>query len=156
MNMALPKGLGLPVEKPIRVTIIHPLTNMPAVNKHTGEEAWVELYSTDSPIVKERARDITLARINAAQASSYRRKLATKKDLDKAEADALDTLAALTHDWSLVGVFGDHDGEPIEDFPCTPENARDLYADPTMTWLREFVDTESANRANFAKDSSTN
>lgn len=148
--MALPKGLGINVEKPTRITILNPLTGFPLVDTATQKEAWVEIYSADSPVVKKKQRQITLARIQAAQMRNNRPKEISEDDLVRGEKDEMDTLAALTSDWFLVTL----DGEAIGDFPCTPENARDLYSDPSTTWLKDFVDKEASNRTNFAKDSS--
>lgn len=150
--MALPKGMGIEVEKPVRVNLINPATNLPLIVTATKAAAWIELYSSDSPIAKRRERQITLTRIAEAQARNNRPKQVNEGDLIRGEAEALDTLAALTHDWSLATL----DGEAITDFPCTPENARELYQAPELTWLRDFVNTEAANRANFVKDSSIN
>jgi hypothetical protein len=134
-------GLELEVEKPFRLILLHPVTRQP-LRDAEGKEAYIDHYSGDSEIARKHQRAV------------QRRRLAMRGRLkitpEELEAEAAEVLAALTVGWYLVGLKGD----PI-DTPFTPENARELYSDPRVTWLREQLDESAADRANFSKGSST-
>jgi hypothetical protein len=69
---------------------------------------------------------------------------------EEIEAEAVDILAALTVGWHLVDLRGD-----VIDLPFTQENARELYGNPAVSWLREQIDESTADRGNFSQGSST-
>lgn len=142
--MALPKGLGVAVEKPQRMTILHPKTNLPLVNKATGEEAWIDLYSSDSEIARKYQRALTNERLSSKR---LRNAMISAEEI---EANGNGTLATLTHGWALCTL----DGDPIDDFPCTFDNAKALYAAPEMAWLRAQVDEFAGDLGNFVEGSS--
>ena len=60
------------------------------------------------------------------------------------EADRINLLVACTIAWEGF----DLDGKPLE---CTPENARKVYSNPGLRWIREQVDRFVGDRANFLK-----
>ncbi len=133
-------ALALEVEKPARMTIVHPVTREP-LKDGEGNEAYIDLHSGDSAVARRQ------------QQSIQRRRLASrgrKVTLEEIESDALDFLAALAASWRLVGL----DGSAI-DVPFSTTNARELFGESSMAWLREQVDEFSADRANFSKASST-
>lgn len=63
-------------------------------------------------------------------------------DADLAEAQAINNLVACTVDWQGVAF----NGEPL---PCTADNARRIYADPGLAWLRAQVAEFTEEQANF-------
>lgn len=136
------KGMTVPVEKPARMVITHPTTLEPIVDAD-GKQAYLDLYSADS----ERAR-------------AYNRRTSQKR-LDmrgravisaaSIESESFGLLAELTAGWYLL----DLDGNPV-DVPFTTQNARDLYAEPGMNWLRDQADAFAGSRVNFLKPSANN
>lgn len=144
-------GLMLETDRPARMTILHPLTRKPiaprTADNETGEPAWVELYSLDS------------ARVRAHEERTANDMLAARRQVGRAqltpseiEEGGLDLLAVVVCGWRLLNLDG---SAPAEPFPCTPENVRGLLRLPGMRWLREQIDAFLADRANFAKPSST-
>lgn len=135
-------GLELDVEKPIKLVLVHPVTRQP-MRDEDGKEAYIEHHSSDSSIALKHQRSV------------QRRRLAMRGRLkvtpEELEAEAVELLAALTTGWHLVGL----NGKKI-DIPFTQENARKLYANPAVGWLREQYDESAADRANFSQGSSTN
>jgi hypothetical protein len=134
-------GLSLEVETPYRLILVHPVTRQPICDT-AGNPAYIDHYSADSEIARKHQRSVQRRRL----AMRGRMKI-TPEEL---ESEAVEILAALTVGWHLV----DFKGEVI-DTPFTSENARELYSDPTVAWLREQIDESTADRANFSKGSST-
>lgn len=137
------KGLGVPVEKPSRMFIAHPVTGEPLVDT-TGSPAYIDVYSADSNRARAYNRNTTQKRLdmrgrNAMSAVAL-------------ENDGYGLLAELTAGWHLVDIGN---GSPI-DVPFTTQNARELYSEPEMTWLRDQVDVFAGARGNFLKPSATN
>lgn len=134
-------ALAIEVEKPSRMVLVHPVSRQPVRDKE-GKEAFINLYSADSEMARKHQRAVT------------RRQLAmrgrAKNTPEELEANAVGLLAALTApDWYLV----DFNGDPI-DVPYSPENARELYTEPAVSWIREQVDEYVGDRGNFSKASS--
>lgn len=136
-------GLEIPVDKPARMPLIDPVTRQPLHDKK-GQGAWIELHSSDSDAARRHFREV-----NRRKSMPGGRVARSTPEQD--EAEALATLAALTTGWYLVG----RDGEHI-DVPFTIENAKDLYAATSLSWIREQVNEFAIDRANFAKASSLN
>lgn len=134
-------SMSLPTEKPERMTILHPTTRQPLRTKD-GAEAYIDIYSADSEIKRKHDRAVTQRRL------SVRGRM--KLTVAELEAEGLELLALLTAGWRLVSLAGE-----LIDVPLTVENARELYADAGMSWLREQVDEFASDRANFSKASST-
>lgn len=133
-------GLGVPVDKPSRMFITHPVTNEPLVDS-SGNPAYIDVYSADSNRARAYNRNVTQKRLdmrgrNAVSAVAL-------------ENDSFGLLAELTAGWLLVDL---NTAAPI-DVPFTLQNARELYGDPEMSWLREQVDIFASARANFLKPS---
>lgn len=125
--------------------------NMPVIHQHTdavlkdkaGKEAYVALLSIDSDAGRAIDRAHNLAQMRSARSG---RNLKDNTDFTEQQ---IEQLVALTVGWHLV----DLEGNPI-DVPFSPENARELWNDPGMAWLRKqawvFVNTAG----NFIKGSS--
>lgn len=128
-------GLGLDVEQPRRMILVHPVTRLP-LRGADGAEGWIDLHSSDSAVARRHNREVQKRRLNMRGRGSI--------SPEELEAEAVDLLAALTAGWGLVTLAG----EPL-DVPFTPENARELYAAPALAWVREQADEFAANRANF-------
>ena len=135
--------LALAVDEPEKMIIVHPHTRQPLRHKESGEEGYIELYSSDSDIARKHSRNIQRRRLNMRGRG--------KLTPEEIEAEATSLLVALTVSWNLVGL----DGDPL-DVPFTQENARELYSEHVMAWLREQVDEFTADRSNFSQASSTN
>jgi hypothetical protein len=132
-------GLSLPVDTTAKMMILHPLTQQPLADKN-GNEAFIELFSKDS----QRARAFNR---NATQRKLDMRGRATVSVVS-IENENFGLAAELTKGWMLVDLAGQ-----VIDVDCTTVNARELYADPSMTWLYEQVDAFTGARGNFSKPS---
>lgn len=132
-------GMALEVDKPSRMVIVHPVSRQP-LRDAEGKEAYIELYSGDSDVAKKHHRAVQRRRL----AMKGRGKI-TPEEL---EAEHVEFLGALTVGWYLV----DLSGAPIS-VPFSPENARDLYAEAALSWVREQVDEFTGDRGNFSKAS---
>jgi hypothetical protein len=132
-------ALSLDVEKPQRMPLLHYQTRQP-LRGPNGEEAYVDLYSSDSDIARRHNRETQRRRLNMRG----RGKL-TPEEL---EAEATDLLVALTAGWSLVALDGSMLG-----LPFSAQNARVVY--DKVTWIREQVDEFAADRGNFTRASSS-
>lgn len=130
-------GLEIAIDKPGRLILSHPITRQP-LRDPDGKEAWIELFSADSDIARKHQQAIQRRRL----AQRGNRLRITPEEL---EAEAVDLLAALTAGWYLVSL----NGEPLN-VPFSVENARELYAVPAMTWVREQVDEFAADRGNYS------
>lgn len=136
-------ALGLDVEQPARMTIMHPVTEAP-LRDHEGNAAYIDVYSSDSDRQRKHERTITNRRFRQMQG------MRVKMTAEQREEEALDLLAALTAGWRLLAL----DGSAL-DIPFSPEAARSLYANPATAWLREQVNEFAADRGNFSRASST-
>lgn len=128
-------GLEIPVDKPQKMVLVHPSTRQPL--RDDKGDAYIELHSSDSEVARKHNRAIQRRRL--AQRGRGR---ITPEEL---EAEATELLAALTTGWHLVTL----DGQSL-DVPFSIENARELYAAPSLAWIREQVDEFASDRGNFA------
>lgn len=133
--------LALEVDKPSRMTIQHPHTNLPLRDKE-GNEAYIDLHSSDSGVARKAQRMITNGRLNMRNRN--------KITAERLETEGTELLADLTVGWRLVGL----DGELL-DVPFSRQNAVELYENTAMAWLREQVDQFTADRASFSAAPST-
>lgn len=134
-------GLGLPVDKPTRMPLVHPNTRQP-LRDANGQDAWIELLSSDSEKARKHNIEIQRRRLRAARGR-------LRIEPEEIEADSVELLAVLTSGWHLCGL----DSTPL-DVPCSIENARELYGTPGLAWLREQVDEFVTDRVNFGRASS--
>lgn len=132
-------GLGLAVEVPSRMTILHPVTRQPLRNA-LGEETYIDLLSASSSVARAHDRVTTDARIKMGN---------RRISAEEIEASINERLALLTRDWSLATL----DGDPI-DVPYSAANARELYALPELSWLRDQALEFSGDVGNFRKGAS--
>jgi hypothetical protein len=134
-------GLGMAVDAPARVTLLHPVTRQPLRNAETGDPAWIDVISSASQIGRAHDRAVTDKQIKMRGA---------RLRAEDIEADFTEKLAKLTRGWSLVTLTG----EPM-DVEYTPANARELYALPELAWLRDQVGEFVADLGNFPTAVST-
>lgn len=143
-------ALELAVDKPARMTVMHPVTGAPLCARGADgkpdpkNEAYVDVYSADSEIARAHHRRFGQRRLDAL---ARKRRAAVQRVEELEEAD-IELLVELTAGWKLIGL----DGAPL-DVPFTKENARELYSTPAMAWLRAQVDEFAAERGNFSKTS---
>lgn len=133
-------ALELPVEKPFRMVIVHPITRQPIRDKD-GQDAYIDHYSADSDIARKHQRAVLKRRLNMRGRA--------KLDPVEIEAEGVELLAALTTGWHLVSL----DGEKI-DVPFSQENARELYANSGVAYIKEQLDESASDRGNFSRASS--
>src|SRR4029077_2269899 len=119
-------GLELGVDEPFRLVLVHPVTRQP-MRDSEGNEAYIEHYSSDSEIAKKYQRSVQRRRL----AMRGRAKI-TPEEL---EAEGVELLAVLTAGWHLVDLKGN-----VIDVPFTVDNARELYAEPALAWLKDQFD----------------
>lgn len=133
-------SIALPVDKPARMLIEHPITGLPLKGPN-GEEGYIDLFAfPDSDAAKKQQRVVSDRRI--ARARGNRGRAPTAAEI---EAENVEMLTVLTVGWRLVSLDGQ-----VLDVPFTTENARELYAEGKMGWLREQVDEFTAKRSNFS------
>ncbi len=129
-------GFAVNVEAPERCIILHPTNGEPIYDKD-GQPMFVALFSHDSP----RARDYNRETLNRRLARRNKSNLSA----EELEAETVGLLVALVADWHLVNVTT---REPIT-MPCNPANARTLFNEPALQWLREQVSEFVQERRNF-------
>lgn len=141
-------GLGLATEAASRMTIMHPVTGQPLRRKEADEkgklvekeEAFLDLLSRDSKAARQHDRLV---------ADKQLRSRGRRLTAEELEGDRLERLAKLTRGWRLVTL----DGAPLE-VPFSEATARELYAEPTMAWLRDQAQTWVDDLGNYAAEPS--
>lgn len=128
-------GLGLAVDTPFIVRLVHPISGVPLINKETNDPATISILGADSEAALRFNREILTRRLSARN-----RRVATA---DEIETERVELLARLTKAWVLVDLDGN--GLSIE---CNESNARELYASPPLRWLREQVEAAIDDRGN--------
>lgn len=126
------------VDQPFKHEIISPVTGSVLRDKH-GVVAFIEVYSIDSPSVRQIDKERRAAQGRQARAGDF--------ELPDNLEDNFARCAAVTKSWHLVDPAS---LDPL-DVPCTRENALELYSEPGLNWL--FVQAWlTVNRtANFMK-----
>ncbi|MPZ41600.1 MAG: hypothetical protein GEU95_26855 [Rhizobiales bacterium] len=131
-------------ETPGRMDILHPGTE-DVIRDHQGNAAYLEILSPDS----EPARKVDLARNRAVV-----RKLRSGRNRDVGDEDPIEDqvekLVAVTVGWNLI----DPKTRERMDVPFSKENARKLFSNPRLGWLRRQAFTYHNNEANFMQGSS--
>lgn len=133
-------GLALEVEKPGRMTIVHPVTRQPLADAK-GAPAWVDVYSSDSEVARSAGRRAINERLGRRARSGL--------TAEQIEDNEVDLLAALVAGWRLLAL----DGEPL-DVAFSAEAAQEMLRAPGMAWLREQIDAYASDRGNFSTASS--
>lgn len=139
--MSVFAGLEVEVDSPSRLFLQHPGTGQPLRNAETGEEAWIDVLSSDSDVAQKHNRESMNRRI---------KRRAQKITAEEMEAEGVELLAKLTRGWSLVDLAG----KPIA-VPFSEVNARALYSKPSLSWIKRQVDQFSADVGNWTPGNST-
>lgn len=126
--------LALAVEKPSRMPILDPVTKLPLKDAETGEEAYIDLLSWDSPVAAQ----------HRIERADRMRRLGRDLNAAEAEDDLRELLAKLTTGWLLVGL----DGRRIP-ADCTFANAVALYGMHETRWIRLQVVDHLNNAGNW-------
>jgi hypothetical protein len=134
-------ALELDTAKPGRMVILHPVSRQPLKDAE-GNEAYVDIYSSDSEIARKYDRKVFRARLNMRGRG--------KVQPEQLEAEAVGRLAALSTGWHLLDLQGN-----AIDVPFSESNAEALYANSRVAWLREQLDEYTTDRENFSKVSSS-
>lgn len=147
---ALTKFAALKVsDTPFRLMIVHPVTGvaMRATRKNDkGEEETVEAYIDVYSLNSSRAEEYKRSLFDSQQRLAARNpKAGQLRTYDEVNERGADLLAHLTAGWLLI----DPEGNVIDDFPCTRENARELYTTAQLQWLKNQVDGAVSDDANF-------
>jgi len=121
-------GLGLAVDKPARMQIIHPGTRQ--VLRVNGapegeDECYIDLLAGNSAAGRAHDRMVN-DRLMRSRGARY--------TADQVDADLIEKYSKLVKGWRLATL----EGEPIE-VPCTAQNARELFSLPESDWLRVQV-----------------
>jgi hypothetical protein len=135
-------GLGLATDVASRMPIMHPITGQPLRHADTGAEAFIELLSSDSAVAR---------RVDRATSDKRLRSRARRLTAEELEGDRMEKLAKLTRGWSLVRL----DGGAL-DVPFSEGTARELYAEPSMAWLRDQAQAWVDDLGNYAGSQSSN
>lgn len=137
-------GLGVAVEKPVRMEIIHPHTQEVLRVAETGEVAWIDVLSSSSAAGRAHDRDV----LDSQNSRGTRPRPITAR---KIEEILTKKAATLTRGWRLAGL----DGNPI-DIEYSESDAYELYAMEELAWLREQVLNFADNLGNFPHGASKN
>ena len=136
-------GLGLAVDTPTRMTILHPVTRAPLAiaGVDPPEHAYIDLLSANSSTGRKHDRVVTdrLIKMRGRRPSA-----------EEIDSDTTDKLAMLTKGWRLASLDGD---ELVID--CTFQNARELYNLPEAAWLREQIAEFVVDAGNLTKADSS-
>lgn len=108
------------------LTILHPVT-------FAETDIKIRLAGSDSARYRNKVKKL---------AEKERGKRSKTINLDAAERQGAEILAACTLDWKGIQRGG-------VTVPFSYENAVELYSDPNLRWLREQVDEFIADRTNF-------
>jgi hypothetical protein len=130
------------VDPPSRMTIINPYTRRSLLGEDGETTAYVDVLSETSKAGRTFLRD---------QTDQIMQRRGRVQKMDDIEASLADKAARLTAGWSLLGF----DGQVLP-VAFTLGNARDLYAMPEMSWLRDQVLEHAADLGNWRQTSLTN
>ena len=133
-------GLALGTSQAARMIIMHPITGQPLRQRETGAEAYLEMLSRDSDVAR---------RCDRAATDKQLRSRGRRLTAEEIEGNQLEKLAKLTRGWSLV----DLDGNPME-VPFSEATARELYAEPSLAWLRDQAQAFSDDLGNYPREPS--
>ena len=123
-------------ESGVEVTILQPTTNIPL-------GITVTVCGADSETFKNIQRKQLNRRLEKQQKSRTRQTAMTAEEL---ELESMDVLVACTRSWS-TGERKQLEFDDNEWLECTPDNVRRVYE--ALPWLKEQVDQEIGDRANF-------
>lgn len=118
------------VQDTAELTILHPVTFEPTDMKIT-------LYTADSDVWRKE-----LMRLRRENAKYENRRDGVPPE--KRDSDSVNILVAMTVGWTGIN----ENGSPL---PFTKENARRVYANPKLRFIREQVDEFIGDRQNFIR-----
>lgn len=116
----------------VTMTVRNPATGLP-MDKET-----ITLLGRDSKVYRDHVAKRERAMLDHVNVSRRPPKLSH----EAIKAQALDDLVVLTTGWTLTDIHG-------EAKLFNKDEARALYANPEMSWLREQVEEFVSERANF-------
>lgn len=148
MTTANAAALGLDTEYvPFCVELFNPETGAP-IQDENGVQMSITIDGYNSP-EGEKLLKQTRVRMQLRERGG-RQQTAKDIDLDKAREENADALARLTKSWHLVNL---KTGEAIseDDYPCTYENARALYAAKSRAWIGAALLAALNEQSNFIK-----
>lgn len=128
-------GLGIASDKVFRLELTNPITGQP-IRDAEGNAAYIDLLSSDSQAARDFDRKLLDRRVSQK---------ISKPDARQLEADANERLVTLTKGWYLVALDG-----TVLDIPFNAVNARELYSEPSVTYVREQVAEAIDDRGNFS------
>lgn len=135
-------ALGIDTDETTDVPLLNPATGEPVVDRN-GTPSWIRVTGLDSPQYKAHERAMLNRRLK-------QRNPKATMTAEQISEERLAMLSACTVQWHLVTLDG-----AVIDVPCTPENARKLYANPKCGWITRQVDRAIGDDAVFMKNSST-
>lgn len=135
-------SLGSDVDVPKRMPIkdVHGTV----IRDEQGKEAYIDFLSADSEAGRLHNRAVTQSRLQLRSGQKP-----TAKQL---EEEQVNLLVKLARGWYLVDPATK---KPI-DAPFSPEDARELFSDPTCVHIKDQGHEFVHERVNFSKASSTN
>jgi hypothetical protein len=138
---AIIDALGVEVEKPIRMPLLHPETQLPLVDAESGEPAYFDVLNPNSPQIQaeEKAR------------SRARGKPPTNETQDQKDAREekafFERLSTMIRGWNLVTL----EGKKI-DVPFSAENALAVLQAPSLYPYRNQLMQFASETANFLRN----
>ena len=119
-----------------RMPLRHPKTDE-VLTDEDGNEGYIQLLSSEADKPSEVFRKLANRRLK-------RERKGQVSTIEQVEADNVELLVACTVDWHLVTP----DGKAI-DLDCTEANARAVYANPKISWIRNQAQEFANDSANF-------
>lgn len=114
----------------------HPRTDEPLMDEETGEAVGLHLVGRDSADYRRVSKSQQNRRLERMQRTG-----SVETSADEIEANEIEILVACTKSWKHIQI-----GELLE---CTPLNARRLYKETGLRWIRDQVDAFIGKRANL-------
>lgn len=127
-----------PAKEPYFVHLKHPVKGTVLMTEETNEPIGIFVVGTDSDEYAECERNLLDQGLALAQARAQNQATVKPNIAER----AIDTIAACVKSWKNITL----DGNSLQ---CTPENVRLLIT--RFRWIREQLDREIGNRANFIK-----
>lgn len=141
---AIINALGVEVETPVRMPLLHPETSLPLVDAESGEPAYFDVLNPNSPTVQ--AEEKARARARGKPPTNE-----TQDQKDAREEKAFfERLSTMIRGWNLVTL----DGKKL-DVPYSPENALAVLQAPALYPYRNQLMQFASETANFLRNKPT-
>lgn len=124
-------------DEAVPMVVDDPRTGSPLRDEATGKPVTIFLLGPDSSVYRQHSRDQQSRRLKEMSSNRRRGLTITPQEL---EDSALDLIVRCTTGWEHIEWNG-------EEFPFSPENARQLYMQ--MPFVREQVEEFIQDRRNF-------